>query len=59
MTTYKRLLNKGREEEKKEIVVNAFMQGYKAEEIAAFLKMPVDKVDAIIEKYIKSQGHAS
>jgi DNA-directed RNA polymerase specialized sigma24 family protein len=59
MTTYKRLLNKGREEEKREIVINAFLQGYKAEEIAEFLKMPIDKVKTIIAKYQKSQGHAS
>jgi predicted transposase/invertase (TIGR01784 family) len=63
MTTYKRIVNKGveqgRELEKEENVKNAFLEGYKVEEIAAFLKIPMDKVKTIIEKYQKSQGHAS
>jgi predicted HTH domain antitoxin len=64
MTTYKRLVNKGKiegkiegkVEEREEIVINAFTEGYKVEEIATFLKMPLDKVKFIIEKFQKSQG---
>jgi DNA-binding NarL/FixJ family response regulator len=60
MTTYKRIVNKGKiegkVEEREEIVINAFTEGYKVEEIATFLKMPLDKVKSVIENFQKSQG---
>lgn len=71
MTTYKRLINKGHEEgrekgreegtdrEVERSVVSVFKKGNNIEQTASLLELPLDKVRSIIEKYLKSQGHAS
>jgi hypothetical protein len=63
MTTYKRIINKGEViglEKGLEIpVINAFKKGHNIVDIANFNDLPLEQVQLIIEKYLKSQSHNS
>jgi hypothetical protein len=56
MTTYKRIINKGKIEGIEIPVINAFKRGHSVLEISSFNDLPIEQVRSIIEKYLKSQG---
>jgi hypothetical protein len=55
MTTYRRLILKGKEEGIAFCVVNAFKNEKSAIEISNLIDLPLEQVKIIIEEYLKSE----